>query len=48
MLKTIGNTEFVANSEKTEREDGGNSIVGNSMVGGGEATNQANSTKRKN
>ena len=42
MLKIIGNTRFVVNPKETKGEAGSNS-----MVDGGEATNQTNSTKRK-
>ena len=45
MLKTIGSTWFAANSKETESEIGGNSVVGNRIVDGSEATN---STKGKN
>ena len=45
MLKTTRSTESAANPKETEGEVGGNSVVGNSMVGGGEAIN---STKGKN
>ena len=48
MLKTIGSIGSVVNSEKTESEVSSNNVVGNNMIGGGEAINQANSTKRKN
>ena len=44
MLKTIGNTGSAANPEETKGKVGGNSVVGNIVVGG-EATNP---TKRKN
>ena len=53
MLKTTGSTESAANLKETEGEVSGNSVVGNSMVGGGEATNpikgknQAKTTKSK-
>ena len=45
MLKTTGSTRFTANPEKTEDKAGGNSMFGNSIVGGDKATN---SIKRKN
>ena len=45
MLKTTGSTESATSLEETEGEVGGNSVVGNSIVGGGEATNP---TKGKN
>ena len=53
MLKTTGTTRSAANPEKTESEVGGNSMVGNSMVCDGKATNptkgknQAKTTKSK-
>ena len=45
MLKTIESIGSAANFEKTEGKIGGNSVVGNSMVDGSEATNP---TKGKN
>ena len=48
MLKTIKNLRSAANPEKTKSEIGDNSVVSDSIVGGNEATNQANSTKGKN
>ena len=45
MLKTIGSTGSAANPNETESKVDGDSVVGKSMVGGGEATNL---TKRKN
>ena len=45
MLKTTGNTGSAANPEETKDKVGGDSVVGNSIVGGGKATNP---TKRKN
>ena len=48
MLKTIRSTGSAANLEETKSEVGDKSVVGNSMVGGGETINQVNSTKRKN
>ena len=45
MLKTTGSTGSAANPKETESEIGGDSVVGDSMVGGDEATNP---TKRKN
>ena len=48
MLKTTGSTESIANPKKTKGEAGGNRVVGDSMVDGGKASNQANFTKRKN
>ena len=36
MLKTTGRIGFAANPKKTEGEIGGNSVFGDSMVGGGE------------
>ena len=48
MLKTTGSTRSAINFKEIERKGGGNSVVGNSMVGGSKATNQVNSTKRKN
>ena len=53
MLKTTRSTGSAANSKKTESEVGGNNVVGDSMVGGDEATNptkgknQAKTTKSK-
>ena len=53
ILKTTGSTGSAAHPEETEGEVGGDSVVGNSMVGGGEATNptkgknQAKTTKSK-
>ena len=47
ILKIIKNTGFVANPKETKSEADGNNIVGNSMVGGGKATNQINFTKNK-
>ena len=48
MLKITGSTRSAANPKGTKNKSGGNSIVDDSMVGGGEATNQANFTKEKN
>ena len=45
MLKTTKNTRFAANPEETNGGVGGDSVVGDSMVGGGESTNP---TKGKN
>ena len=45
MLKITGSTGFAANPKETKGEIGGNSMIGNSMVGGNEATNP---TKGKN
>ena len=45
MLKTTGNTGSAANSEETKGKVGGNSVVGNNIVNGGEAINP---TKEKN
>ena len=45
MLKTTESTESATSPEKTEDEAGGDSVVGDSMIGGGEATNP---TKGKN
>ena len=45
MLKTTRNTGSAANLKETKGKNGGNSVVGDGMVGGGKATN---STKRKN
>ena len=45
MLKTTRSAGSVANPEETKGEVSGNSVIGNSMVSGGEATN---STKGKN
>ena len=45
MLKTTGSTGSAANLEEIEGKVCGDSVVGNSIVGGGEATN---STKGKN
>ena len=45
MLKTTGSTGSAANPKETESEIGGDSVVGDSMVGGDEATNP---TKEKN
>ena len=53
MLMTTRNIGSTANSERTEDEVGSKSMVGNSMVGGGKATNptkgknQAKTTKSK-
>ena len=47
MLKTTRTTEFAANSKKTKGKVSSNSVVSYSMVGDNEATNQANTTKRK-
>ena len=53
MLKTTESIWFAANPKKTKDEVGGNSVVGDSMVSGGEATNpikgknQAKTTKSK-
>ena len=47
MLKTIGSTRSTANLQKTKSEVDGNIMVGDSMIGSGKATNQANSTKKK-
>ena len=48
MLKTTESTRSVANPKKNEGEASSNIVVGNSIIGGGKATNQANSLKRKN
>ena len=48
MLKTTGSIGSAANPKKTKGKVGGNSIVGNNMVGDNKAINQANFTKRKN
>ena len=45
MLKTTGSTGSAASPKETKGEVGGNSVVGDSMVGGSKATNP---TKRKN
>ena len=45
MLKTTRSTGSAANSEETEGEVGGDNVVGDSVVGAGEATN---STKGRN
>ena len=53
MLKTTGSTGFAANLEKTKGEVGSDSMVGDSMIDGGKATNptkgknQAKTTKSK-
>ena len=53
MLKTTSSTGSATNPKETEGEVGGDSVVGNSMVGGSEATNptkgknQAKTTKSK-
>ena len=47
MLKTIESTGSTANPEEIKGKISGNSVVIDSMVGGGKATNQANTTKRK-
>ena len=53
MLKTTGSTGSAANPKETKGEVGGDSMVGNSIVGGGEAINftkgknQAKMTKSK-
>ena len=39
MLNTTRSTGFAANPKKIEDEVGGNSMIGNSMVGGGKTTN---------
>ena len=39
MLKAIRSTKSTANSKETKNKAGGNSEVGDSIVGGGEATN---------
>ena len=48
MLKATESTGYAANPKKTEGKSGVNSVVGDSKVGANEATNQTNSTKRKN
>ena len=53
MLKTIRNTRSTANSKKTKRKTGSdsmvvNSMVGNSVVGGGKFPNLRSPTKGKN
>ena len=48
MLKTIKSTGSIADLKRTKSKTSGDSMVGNNVVGGGEVTNQANSTKRKN
>ena len=54
MLKTIESTRSAANPEETKSKDGGNSMISNSILGDGEATNpikrknQAKTTKSKN
>ena len=48
MLKITRSTGFAANFEKTKSKANSDSVIGNSMVGGGEATNQPHSIKRKN
>ena len=45
MLKTTGSTGSAANYKETEGEVGGDSVVGNSIISDGEATNP---TKGKN
>ena len=47
MLKTIGSIRSVANLKETKGKASGDSVVGNSMVGSGEATNQTNPIKEK-
>ena len=39
ILKTIGSNGSAANAKKTKDKINGNSMVGNNMVSGGEATN---------
>ena len=39
ILKTIGSTRSTTNLKKTKAKAGGNSVVGNNLVGGGEVTN---------
>ena len=48
MLKTIKNTGYAANHKEIKGKVSSNSIVGNSMIGGGETINKANFTKGKN
>ena len=48
MLKTTRSAGSTANSEEIEGKANGNNVVGDSMVGGGEAINQTNSIKGKN
>ena len=47
MLKTIGSTGSAANSKDIKSKVSSNSVVDNRIIDGGEAINQANSTKRK-
>ena len=48
MLKTIKNTGFAANFKETEGKIDSGSVIGNSVVGGNEVTNQISFTKSKN
>ena len=47
ILKTIRSTGFAANLQETKNKVGGNSVVGNSMINGSEATKLANFIKKK-
>ena len=48
MLKTIGSTGSAANSKKIKGKAGGNSMVGDNVVGGSKITSQISLTKGKN
>ena len=48
MLKTIASTGSATNTKETEGKISSNSVISNSIVDSGEATNQTNSIKRKN
>ena len=47
MLKTTRSNRFAANPKKTKGKAGGDSVVGDSVIGGGEVTKPKNPTKRK-
>ena len=48
MLKTIKNIGSAINLDEIKDKAGGDSVVGNSIIGGSEVINQTNSIKRKN
>ena len=48
MLKIIESTGFAAKLKETKGKTGGNNIVDNNVVGGGEITNPKSFTKEKN
>ena len=48
MLNTTKIIGFAINSKKTKSKADGSSMVSNSVIGGGEITNQINLIKRKN